>query len=196
MKILFCAGLFLLQLQMTAQSPYLSVMLKMDSAASEHREYMIEMKFCEPLKLSAKGNWFSQDTSAIDFSSLKSADISCAGYFDNGLPEMITGEQRIQKINQFEFGNQVFAWEKILVFKISDASSRNWNPEMYIVMPVKYKSFRTSVQLLNVVFQSGKVIFINEPDVSPEGESRIIISSILKGVKGTAKKDFSLKEIL
>ena len=195
MKILFLSSLFFLQLQITAQSPYLSVQLKMDSAETKFHRYKIEMKFCEPLKMTERGNWFSKDTSAIDFMSLKPAEISCDKYFESRMPEMITGEKKEKKINQFGFGNQVFAWEKILVFKIADWSSRGWHPEMYIVLPVKYKSFRTSIHITDVVFQSGKVIFLDEPDAKQDGPV-LTISSSLKEVKETDVKDFLQKEML
>jgi hypothetical protein len=46
------------------------------------------------------------------------------GYFDNGMPTLISGEEE-ELFNRFKFSNQVFAWEKIFLFRISNQSSRS-----------------------------------------------------------------------
>jgi hypothetical protein len=84
-KLLF--GLILLfNLPATAQSPHLSIWVKMDSVKAEGTRYKIEMKMCKPKKMTELGSWFSHDTSTIDFASLKVNDIDCVEYFDKGMP--------------------------------------------------------------------------------------------------------------
>ncbi len=108
----------------SAQSPYLSLIVKMDPIKSSDVRYKIEMKICEPKKMNERGSWFSHDTSSIDFASLKSDDINGGGYLDKGTTTLISGKDEGPTFNQFEFSGQVFAWEKIFVFRISNRSSR------------------------------------------------------------------------
>jgi len=133
----------------------------MDSVKAGDTRYKIEMKICE-IKNSERGNWFTHDTSKINFTSLKATDFKCGEYFDNGLPTLISGEEGKKSINQFEFGNQFFAWEHVFVYRISNMSTRGYMPEMYIVIPIKYKSFRTKIDIDDIEFQSGKVIFLTD----------------------------------
>jgi hypothetical protein len=168
----------------------------MDSLKVGFSKYKIEMKFCEPTKMTKRGDWFSHDTSKIDFSSLKSKDISCGEYFSSneGLTQL-SGEREEVGFNSYEFSGQVFAWEKILVFKISNWSSRGWWPEMYVVVPIKYKSFITHVKFTNLVFQSGKVIFLSELNAFYD-ESKLSIDQSLKNEKAISVEQFNLKDIL
>lgn len=178
-----------------AQSPYLSFILKMDSIKSSGIRYKIEMKICEPKKTTQIGNWFSHEVSKIKFDSLKASDIECGEWFDKGLPTLISGEEEKKPDNQFEFGNQHFAWEHIFIFRISNMSSRGWMPEMYVVMPMKYKSFYTRIKLTNLEFQSGKVLYLTKLNTSQE-KSNLIINQSLKNYKTVDEKTFFLKEIL
>lgn len=181
--------LMLFHFSANAQSPYLSVFVKMDSAKAESTRYKIEMKICEPQKMSERGDWFTPDSSAIDFSSLKPGDISCEKYIETEK----TDESSI--FNQFKFANQVFAWEKILVFKISNASSRGWWPEMYIVLPVRYKAFVTSINLSGIEFQSGKLMFVTDPQVSYR-KSSMSVNASLAGHMTTEVNDSPLRILL
>jgi hypothetical protein len=168
----------------------------MDSAKPEFTKYKIEMKFCEPRNMTERGDWFSHDKSKIDFGSLKSKDISCSEYSlsNEGLIQL-SGKKEDDEFNSYKFSGQVFAWEKILVFKISNWSSRGWWPEMYVVIPVKYKSFITHLTLTDLVFQSGKVIFLS--DLKPEyKESKLIINHSLKNENSISTSKFNLKDIL
>ncbi|MEI9807912.1 MAG: hypothetical protein WDO16_08615 [Bacteroidota bacterium] len=178
-----------------SQSPSLGIHVRMDSAKTGSVRYKIEMKMCEPKTKTEKGSWFSHDTSAIDFISLKADDITCGDYFSKGMPELISGTEEKMPANSFTFSNQVFAWEKIFVFKISNQSSRAWWPEMYIVMPVKYKSFLTYIDLSGIEFQSGKVIFLNEY-TALQNESALYVRQSLKNAATSDVKDFPLKELL
>src|SRR5262245_33127818 len=135
-KYILSGLLLFFSLATTAQTPYLSVRLKMDSVKIFDHRYKIEMKFCDPVKTTERGDWFSPDTSKIDFASLKPGDINCKEYFES---EKTYGEEK-PVFNQFKHGSHNFAWEKILVFKIHDLSSRGWQAEMYVVVPMKYKS--------------------------------------------------------
>jgi len=181
-----------------AQSPELTIDLSMDPIEAGSIRYKIEMKLCEPIHKTEKGGWFSHDTSKIDFASLKSADIDCGEYFDNGMPTLLSGEEE-PLINKFKFSNQVFAWEKIFVFRISNRSSRGWWPPMYIVMPMKYKSFVTHITLTDIVFQSGKVIFLTNYNAfynDSENMKFLDIDQSLKNYKTVDVKIFPLQELL
>jgi hypothetical protein len=167
----------------------------MDSAKAGSVRYSIEMKMCEPKPMTAKGSWFGHDTSTISFGSLKATDISCGEYMLKGEPDRISGGNNDPVPNKFTFSNQVFAWEKIFVFRISNRSSRGWVPEMYIVMPMPYKAFVTRVVLKDIPFQSGKVIFLDKLSGSYK-ESSLLVDQSLKDRKGELVKEFSLAGIL
>ena len=166
----------------------------MDSVKAGGKKYKFEMKFCEPKKRTEKGDWFTHDSSSVDFTSLKATGIDCGEYFDNGTPASIAGEEE-KGFNRFKFSNQVFAWEKILVLKISDQSSRGWSPDMYIVMPIKYKSFVTHIALSNLSFQPGKVIILTNYKFSRKGMS-LAIEEHLGDHTGVDIKDFFLRSVL
>ena len=178
-----------------AQSPHLGMLVLMDSAKTGSVRYLIEMKICEPKQGTGRGDWFSHDTSTIDFRSLKNGDTSCGEYFSKGEPDLISGGNNDPVYNKFTFSNQVFAWEKIFVFRISNASSRGWVPGMFIVMPMPYKSFVTKVVLKDIPFQSGKVIYLDKLNASYE-RSALLIDQSLKDSKGVELKEFSGKGIL
>ena len=195
MKNLVFGFAILLQLTVAAQSPGLTINVIMDSTKFDHASYKIEMKICEPKKMTERGGWFSHDTSTIDFASLKMKDINCGEYFDNGMPTFISGKEEKPSFNKFNFSNQVFAWEKIFVFKISNWSSRGWWPEMYIVIPMTYKSFRTHIDITDIEFLSGKVVFLTELNASYD-ESKLNIRQSLKNEKAVEVKGFPLQELL
>jgi hypothetical protein len=167
----------------------------MDSIKADGISYKIEMKICEPTKMTKYSDWFSHDTSKINFNSLKANDITCGDFFDKGMPTLISGEDEEKPINQFEYGNQFYAWEHIFIFRISNMSSRGWHPEMYIVMPVKYKSFRTRIDLSGIELQSGKIIFLTEY-AAAYNDSKLYINQSLKEYTGVDTKTFQLKELL
>ena len=195
MKPVLLVIAFFLQLAVTAQSPYLSFILKMDSAKSIGIRYKIEMKICEPKKKTKIGNWSSHEVSKINFALLKAKDIDCRNYFEKGLPALASGQEKEIPINQFEYGNQLFGWEHIFIFRISNMSSRGWMPEMYVVMPMKYKSFFTSINLYDLVFESGKVLFLTEFNHVQDG-GKLHIDQSLKNSMTIDEKKFFLKEIL
>jgi hypothetical protein len=167
----------------------------MDSIKSEYIRYKIEMKICKPKKMTERGGWFSHDSSSIDFAALKPKDIECGEYFDKGTSELISGPDEKPAFNQFEFSGQVFAWEEIFVFRISNQSSRGWNPDMFIVMPMKYKSFVTTIDLTDINFQSDKIIFLSGTNAVYD-ESKLMIRQSLRNLKGVEVDTFALKEIL
>jgi hypothetical protein len=194
MKYFLVVVISLAKIASSGQSPYLSIIVKMDSVKAIGTRYKIEMKICT-IKSSERGDWFTHDTSKIDFTSLKLADLDCGEYFDDGLPTLISGQEEEKPINQFEFGNQHFAWEQIFVYRISNMSSRGWMPEMYIVIPVKYKSFFTKINITDIEFQSGKVICLTDLEGS-YGEKYLALSQSLKNKTGIEVKNFMLKEAL
>lgn len=199
MKSLLLGILVLLHLTATAQSPGLTINVIMDSVKAGGTRYKIEMNICKPKKMTERGGWFTHDTSKINFASLKVNDIECGGYFDKGTPTLISGNEEEELFNRFEFRGQVFAWEEIFIFRISNQSSRGWVPSMYIVMPMKYKSFVTHITLSDIEFQSGKVIFLTNYTGyynTSENMKYLGINQSLKKTIGTEVKDFSLKDIL
>lgn len=186
---------FFTQLSVIAQSPYLSFILKMDSAKSIGIHYKIEMKICEPKKKTKIGNWGSHEVSKINFDLLKAKDINCGYYFEKGLPALISGQEKEIPINQFEYGNQLFGWEHIFIFRISNISSRGVMPDMYLVMPMKYKSFFTTINLSDLVFESGKVLCLTQFNHLQDG-NKLHIDQSLENYKTVDEKKFFLKEIL
>ena len=167
----------------------------MDSVKADFTRYKIEMKICKPKKMTKRGNWFSHDTSTIDFASLKANDIDCGEYFDKGIGEPLTYNREEITFNKFQFSGQSFAWEEIYIFRISNRSSRGWQPEMYIVMPMKYKSFRTSIEITDIENLSGKCVFLTEVNAF-YNEKKLNIRQSLKDVKGDEVRGFPLEELL
>jgi hypothetical protein len=178
-----------------AQSPGLTINIIMDSAKVDGTRFKIEMKMCKPKKMTERGDWFTHDTSTIDFAALKVNDIECRKYFDKGIGEPLTYDKEKVPFNKFIFSNQVFAWENIFVFRISDWSSQGWNPEMYIVIPIKYKSFLTHIDITDIEFLSGKCVFLTEANAFYD-EKKLNMRQSLKDQKGIEVKDFALKELL
>jgi len=74
-------------------------------------------------------------------------------------------------------------------------SSRGNMPEMYVVMPMKYKSFLTYINLRDLVFESGKVVYLTQFNRSQVG-GKLHITRSLKNYKTVDEKKFFLKEIL
>ena len=167
-----------------AQSPSLSTTLKMNVSGSF--KYKIAMKICEPVKASAGNGYFNHDTSAINFKNLKSAEIKCEAYISS-----YDGEN---DFNKYYYSNQVFAWEKIIIWKISDWSSRGWHQPMYIIMPIKMKSFVTQIELNDISFESDKVIWLDE--TGKLHNNRQIFNISLKNINGTTFEDCTLKNLL
>jgi len=195
MKYLLLSCTVFIKLVSIGQSPYLSMLVKMDSAYGNNYRYKIEMKMCKPKKMTERGDWFTHDTSTIDFAALKVNDIECSKYFDKGIGEPLTYDKEKVPFNKFIFSNQVFAWENIFVFRISDWSSRGWNPEMYIVIPIKYKSFLTHIDITDIEFLSGKCVFLTDANAFYD-EKKLNMRQSLKDQKGIEVKDFALKELL
>jgi len=195
MKSLIMGFILLSHLTVLAQSPGLTINVIMDSAKAESVHYKIEMKICKPKKITERGNWFSHDTSTIDFTSLKASEIDCGEYFDKGIGEPLTYNKEEIPFNKFQFSGQVFAWEELYVFRISNYSSRAWWPPMYIVVPMKYKSFVTQIDITDSEFQSGKVIFLTDANAFYD-EKKLIIRQSLKNVKGVNADNFPLEKLL
>lgn len=172
-----------------AQSPGLSVVASMNTEMSKDKLYKIEMKFCWPNTRTGKGGWFTHDTSAINFKELKVGDISCGKFSGNGEGvEVLSGNKEFTKYNFYEYGNQVFAWENVLVFRITDSTSGAQLPAMYIVLPVRYKSFVTRINIEDILFQPGKLLFLDKAEASYK-ENHLLIQPSLENVAGIAIKD-------
>jgi len=139
--IIFCTAV-------VAQSPSLSVQFSMDKSdkltSSSH--FKIEMKICQPIKKTEKNDWFTNETSSINFSK---------------------------------------PWENILIFKITNTKSRALELPMYVIMPIKYKSFVSSISIADVVYHSGNIEFIDNA-VASYPKKRLTINHSLKNETGIA----------
>ena len=177
-----------------AQSPYLSVRLAMDTAGKSDPRYVITMKLCSLKEPTPRKDWFSFEKSKVNFETLGASGVQCGDYIENGGGyEYLTGDPGLNLYNEYEFGNQHFAFESILVFRITDSSAKEALP-MYVVFPVKYKSFITNVSLTSVPFQPGRVVYIK--DAGLDRSSKLRLNASLKKMKGVAVKDFRWKELL
>lgn len=193
---IFLPYALLMVVMANSQSPSLSVKIQMDNESTSFLNYMIEMKICTPAKTTKKGNWFSHDTSKINFTALKEEEVDCNNYLKNGEGiEVLSGDKQFEDYNIYEYHNQVFAWEKILVFRISDQSSAAYSPYMYIILPVRYKSFVTSIALSGIIFQPGKVIFLDNLKTEYE-ENALYIQKNLKHINGVDVKNLTVLQFL
>ncbi len=176
----YCQGAF-------AQSPGLIVNLTMDSIETGAVHFKIEMKICEPVNGSAIDGYFTNDSSTIDFKKLTEKDITCGRYIDN--------YKQDYPFYNFRYDNQVFAWEKIIVWKIMNISSRAWYEPMYIILPVKIKSFITYIEIKDIEFEGGKFIWLDEEGVINKDNRQHLLAS-LKSRKGLDTNKCSLKKLL
>lgn len=178
----------------SAQSPYLSVRLVMDTAGMSDARYVIQMKFCSLKKPSQLEDWFSFEESKVNFETLPVSGVECGNYAENGGGlEYLTGNPGLNPFNKYGYINQKFAFETILIFRIADSSIRKESP-MYLVFPVKYKSFVTGISLDKVPFQPGKVIYVRDAHI--DNRSRLRLSTSFEGLEGVLIKDFRWKELL
>ncbi len=167
-----------------AQSPGLIIHLRIDSVKTGGLGFKIEMKFCDPVIKTKAGTYFTNDSSTIDFRKLTEKDIGCTPYKQNSNKSSY----------HYYFSNQVFAWEKIIIWKIS-AASRDWKEPMYVILPVKIKSFVTFIEIKDVEFEAGKFIWIDEKGKIEADKHQHFIFS-LKDIKGIQTANCSLKTIL
>lgn len=170
-----------------AQSPGLIVNLTMDSIKNGAVHFEIEMKICEPVNRSAINGYFTNDRSTIDFKKLTEKDITCGRYMEN--------YQQDYPFYNFRYSNQVFAWEKIIVWKIMNISSRAWHGPMYIILPVKIKSFVTYIEIKDIEFNGDTFIWLDEEGKIETNKSQHLSVS-LKNRKGIDTNKCSLKMIL
>jgi hypothetical protein len=176
----YCNGAF-------AQSPGLIVNLTMDSLETGSVHFKMEMKICEPVSKSKINGYFTNDSSTIDFKKLTEKDIICGMYIDN--------YKQDYPFYNFRYGNQVFAWEKIVVWKIMNISSRALHEPMYIILPVKIKSFVTYIEIKDIEFEGGKFIWLDKEGVINKEKTQHLLAS-LKNRKGIDTDKCSLKKIL
>ena len=150
-------------------------------------KYKIEMKICEPINPSVSNGYFNNDTSTINFKTLTTSQIKCGEYIAN--------YNGAKDFNIYYYNNQLFAWEKIIVWKIMNWSSRGWHQPMYIILPVKMKSFVTHIEINEIEFQSDKVIWLDE--VGKIGnDKRQVFNLSLKNLVGTAVENCTLNALL
>jgi hypothetical protein len=158
----------------------------MDSVKAGSIKFKIDMKICQPAKTSEIKDHFSNITSPIEFKALQETDIRCGEY--------ITNDDKSTAYN-YHFGNQVYAWEKILVCRIVNWSAASWQEPMYVVMPVKLSSFVTNISLRLIEYQSGRLIWLDDTGTIDEQHSQQIIVQ-LKGKTGTDIDKWAFKKIL
>jgi len=177
-----------------AQSPFLSVKLMMDTGSSFR--YKIKMKFCSLKNPSERSDLFSHETSKINFDRLTPDDVDCGDYFtsDEGIVYLL-GQPGVKEFNGFEYSGQSFPFEKILVFEVLDYSHGNRIRPMYIVLPVKNKSFATFIELTGINFEENKVLYLDSIKSEQDG-IKLFLKQSLADKKGILTEDFSLKGIL
>lgn len=184
MKKLLFALIFFYSHSAYAQSPGLIIHFNVDSIKADVLDFKIEMKFCEPHKRTTSKSPFTKDSSTIDFKKLAEKDISCEAYIGN----------YNSNTYHYYFSNQVFAWEKIIIWKLS-AASGNSKEYMYVILPVKIKSFVTFIEINDVVFEPGKFIWIDEQGKSERNSGLDLLFSLKKS-QATDINKCSLKSIL
>lgn len=167
MKIFFIFSLLYFQYNSFAQSPSLSVRLKMANPRSVN--YKIEMKICKPVHASAVNDYFKNETSTLNFKILRADEIDCGNY--------MLSYENTKNGNSYYYSNQVFAWEKVLIWRITNEPASTAK-SMYIILPVKMKSFVTSIQLSEIKFQAGKFIWIDETGIIDENKHQLLKLSL------------------
>jgi len=185
-KLLFALAFFYCH-DAFGQSPALIADLTMDSIKTGAVHFKIEMKLCEPVDKSPVNGVFTNDRSTIDFKALTENNITCGRYIDNYEDD--------HPFYNFRYGNQVFAWEKIIIWKIMNISSRALHEPMYIILPVKIKSFITYIEIKDIAFEGGKFIWLDEEGVINKEKTQHLLAS-LKNRKGIDTDKCSLKKIL
>ena len=177
------------------QSPSLSVNLTMDKAQYKGSDFNIEMKICNLKRPTARKDLFSYEVSKVKFDALTASDVNCGEYFHDKGTEAIPGVKDQNIPGEFHFENQVFAWEDIIVFRIGYSSMTGRFAPMYVVMPVKQKSFVTQINISDLPYEGGKVVFIQNAEVV-RGKSSISINASSKNNKAISRESFLLKDIL
>lgn len=185
MRILFLLFFSGMALFSFSQSPYLSVRVRILTVNSAN--YKIEMKLCGLKNPSSYKDVFGHDTSKIDLALLSAEDFACGPYMnqENDSAEI--------KYNGFDWGNQKFGYETILVFRISNVSSRNYHKPMYVVLPVKYQSFVTYIELLNLIVKDGSILYLDDLPDSRTKSGRLLIRPALANYSPVNPEKFPLK---
>lgn len=185
-KLLLILGLFYC-MTAAAQSPGLTAHLRMDPVESGSIQFKIEMKICKPLKTTEVKDYLTNDSSTLDFKALTEKDMLCRRYMGNSAGA--------DSFYHYYFSNQVFAWEKFMIWKITNISSRGVVDPMYVIMPVKLKSFVTFIEVNDVPFEDGRFIWIDqEGKIEPDRKQHISVS--LKNRKGVNVDKSLLKALL
>jgi len=173
-------------ISLNAQSPYLSVKAIMLRDSIYDADYSIELQICSVKKGPANSKLFSGDTTKIDFTKLLPGDFNYS--------EPISGSNPHQpQLNKFSYSNQVYAFEKILILRIMNRSSAGLMPAMFVVIPIKYESFVTFVEISNIVFESGEIIYLDKVPNKRDKEKHLVINESLKHYPSISMKEFPLK---
>ena len=180
LKYFLC--IFLIWNSALSQSPYLSVKAKMFEGGSV--KYHIGLKICSVKNSGEYSHVFSGDTSKINFEKLDDSDFLCTNFFDT---------DNRQPINNFSFSNQLYAYEKILVLRFRDMSSKDWHREMFIVLPIRYESFVTYIELNDIIFKEGQVIYLNSLPDKRNKDKHLVIKESLKNYSSMPYDELPVK---
>ena len=82
-----------------------------------------------------------------------------------------------------------------MVWKIVNISSRARHEPMYLILPVKIKSFVTYIEIKDIKFEGGKFIWLNEVGTIDNDKTQNLLAS-LKSRRGIDTDKCSLKKIL
>src|SRR5215213_4910262 len=175
-----------LKTELAAQSPYLSLTAKMADDETAFRKYRIELKMCSIKNKKGFSRVFSGDTSKIDFTKLERNDFSCTGFFkeDRSTDDVL---------NTFSYGNQFYTYETVLILRFTDMSSRGWHAPMFIVIPVRYESFVTFIELNDIFFKSGKIIYLESLRDTRNKDKHLLIKESLKNYSAISYDELPIK---
>jgi hypothetical protein len=128
-----------------SQSPYftLSFSVEDEFSLNNNADYKIEVTTCQfeydPV-IPSGDYWFGKDTSLLNWDNIP----------DTMIQKLICNTAETKGSN-YEYSNQAMVWENICAIKII----RNLSDTMFIVFPVKIKSFVTFIKLGVIPFKRG-----------------------------------------
>jgi hypothetical protein len=128
-----------------SQSPYYTINFSVsdEGTINNNADYKIEITTCrfnyDPV-IPSGDYWFGKDTSLLNWDNLPDSMI-----------QKLTCSTAETKGSNYEYSNQAMVWENIYAVKII----RNLSDTMFIVFPVKIKSFVTFIKLGVIPFKRG-----------------------------------------
>lgn len=144
MNKFFLSILLSLSTSISAQSPYYSIMFSIEQNLKEDITYSYFHKLCTNEELTFSSDWFSHDTSTVDWENLSQDEI--AGFY--------CSELKTEVDKYFKYSNQLLAYNRIAHIEIS-RSIKCEVETMIIVFPVMIQSFFTEIDLRGLKFRKG-----------------------------------------